>query len=330
MLTNAYHLWTKTDYTYPVKGLFMPNIVTYIHDEDEKIRPAMIVVPGGGYQRVSPAEGELVAKEFYKEGYNTFVITYTTNLLAQNPLKLQPLKDLSKAVMFLRKNAGVFKIIPNKLAVCGFSAGGHLSASLAVHYDAKELKISGEYENISNRPDAMILSYPVISSTSFVHKDSFLALLGEDPTKEELEYMSLENHVSEHTPPIFLWHTATDQHVPVENSYLFANACKAQGVPFELHVFGNGGHGISLANEDWASGNYDGYYTMQQYIETIEFYIENNIELPPSLKMIGEISEKLSLKEAIIQGVKNFSQRQHDEGIAIWPILAHRWLEKVL
>ncbi len=318
------------EYTYPVKGLFIPNVVTYIHDEDEITRPAMIVVPGGGYQMVSPSEGELVAKKFYNEGYNTFVITYTTNLLAQNPLKLQPLKDLSKAVMFLRKNAEVFKIIPNKIAICGFSAGGHLSASLAVHYDAKELKIGGEYENISNRPDAVILSYPVISSNSYVHKGSFSALLGENRTNEELEYMSVEKHVSQDTPPTFLWHTATDQPVPVENSYLFANACKEQRVPFELHVFGNGGHGLSLANEDWASGNYEGFYTMEQYIETIEFCVKNNIELPPSLKMIGEFSNEMSLKESIIQGIKNFPQRQHDKGIAIWPILAHEWLKKVL
>ncbi|MBM7603911.1 acetyl esterase/lipase [Metabacillus crassostreae] len=330
MLTNTYHLWTKTNYSYPATGCFLPNIVTYIHDEDEKTRPAMVVVPGGGYKRVSPAEGELVAKKFYNEGFNSFVVTYTTNLLEQSPLKLQPLMDLSKAVMFLRKNAEIFKIIPDKLTVCGFSAGGHLSASLAAHYDAKELKIGGEYENISNRPDAVILSYPVISSTSFVHKDSFLALLGEDTTKEELEYMSLEKHVSEHTPPTFLWHTATDQHVPVENSYLFADACKAQGVSFELHVFGNGEHGLSLANKDWASGNYNGYYTLQQYIETIEFCVKNNIELPPSLKNIEEISKEMSLKDSIIQGVKNFSQRQPDEGIAIWPHLALRWLEKVL
>jgi len=103
---------------------FIPNVVTYIHEEDNSKRPAMIVVPGGGYSFVSPTEGELVAKEFYRKGYNAFVVTYTTNLLKTSPLRLQPLKDLSKAVMLVRKRAEQFNIDPTKVTVCGFSAGG--------------------------------------------------------------------------------------------------------------------------------------------------------------------------------------------------------------
>ena len=331
MITNTYHLWTKEEYNYPIFGNFIPNVVSYIHDEDDHKRPAMVVVPGGGYSMVSPTEGELVAKEFYHKGYNAFVITYTTNLLKKMPLKMQPLMDLSKAVVFLRKNAEMFNIIPDKLTICGFSAGGHLCGSLAVHYHAKELMIGNEYKGISNRPDAVILSYPVISSVSHSHKDSFIALLGKYATKEELEYMSLEKHVTENTPPTFLWHTATDELVPVENSYVFAEACKAEKVSFELHVFGNGGHGLSLANEDWASGNYGGHYTMQQFLETLEFCIENRIELSPPFNNLREIPEGISVKEAIIQGMREFTPPTNpDEGIAIWPILAHNWLKKVL
>jgi len=331
MIIETYNLWSKEEYTYPVLGQFIPNVVTYLHDEDEKIRPAMIVVPGGGYCMVSPTEGEIVAKEFYNKGYNAFVVTYTTNLLMTTPLKLQPLKDLSKAVVLVRKNVRQFRIDPDKVIICGFSAGGHLCGSLAVHYDAKELVLSGEYEGISNRPDAVILSYPVITSGEYAHKDSFKALLGQDAALEELDYMSLEKHVTKDTPPAFLWHTATDGLVPVENSFLFAKACKEKSVPFELHVFGKGDHGLSLANKDWATGNYGGLYTMDQFFETMQFLVDNDKELPPPFNMMGKIPKGANVKELILQGMKRFApQVQPDEGISIWPELAHNWLKKTL
>jgi acetyl esterase/lipase len=187
------------------------------------------------------------------------------------PLKMQSLMDLSKAVVFVRKKAEQFRINQNKLVLCGFSAGGHLCGSLAVHYDAKELVFEGKYEGISNRPDAVILSYPVITSGEYAHRGSFIALFGEEATEEELEYMSLEKHVTKHTPPTFLWQTAMDELVPVENSYFFAKACKEHEVIFEHHVFGNELHGMSLANEEWASRNYDGIYTMQQFLRQYSF-----------------------------------------------------------
>ena len=330
MINETYHLWTKEEYSYPALGQFIPNVVTYIHEEDDSKRPAMIVVPGGGYSVVSPTEGEIVAEEFYRKGYNTFVVTYTTNLLRTSPLRLQPLKDLSKAVMFVRKSAEQFNIDPTKVTICGFSAGGHLCGSLAVHHDSQELILDREYEGISNRPDAVILSYPVISSGEFGHKDSFIALLGSEATEEELEYMSLEKQVTKKTPPTFIWHTATDELVPVENSYLFANACKEQGVDFEHHVFGNGKHGLSLANEDWASGNFGGNYTMQQLYETLQYFVDNGNPLPEPFNHFGAIPEGVSVKEAIKQGMQQFAKdNQPDQGIAIWPELADNWLRKL-
>ena len=330
MINETYHLWTKEEYSYPALGQFIPNVVTYIHEEDDSKRPAIIVVPGGGYSVVSPTEGEIVAEEFYRKGYNTFVVTYTTNLLRTSPLRLQPLKDLSKAVMFVRKSAEQFNIDPTKVTICGFSAGGHLCGSLAVHHDSQELILDREYEGISNRPDAVILSYPVISSGEFGHKDSFIALLGSEATEEELEYMSLEKQVTKKTPPTFIWHTATDELVPVENSYLFANACKEQGVVFEHHVFGNGKHGLSLANEDWASGNFGGDYTMQQLYETLQYLVDNGNPLPEPFNMFGAIPEGVSVKEAIKHGMQRFAQdNQPDQGIAVWPELADNWLRKL-
>ncbi|MCB2354573.1 alpha/beta hydrolase [Clostridium estertheticum] len=333
MINDTYFLWEKEEYSYPVKGRFIPNIVTYIHEKNNKLRPAMLVVPGGGYCVVSDTEAEIVAKEFYNKGYNAFVVTYTTNLLMTIPLKLQPLKDLSKAVMFVRKKAEKFFVNPNKVIICGFSAGGHLTGSLAVHFDARELVLDSEYEGVSSRPDAVILSYPVITSGEYAHKGSFRALLGENASSKELEYMSLEKQVNKDTPPTFLWQTATDDVVPVENSYLYAKACKKYGVTFEYHVFGNGGHGMSLANEDWAAGNFGGDYTMQQYYENIQFMIDNNMELPTPFNMMGEIPKGVCARDIVKEEIKKIlSQRQlqPDKGIAVWPELANNWLKKVL
>ncbi|CAG5091873.1 Esterase/lipase [Thermobacillus xylanilyticus] len=330
MITKTHALWRKEEYTYPVTGDFVPNLVTYVHEDDE-IRPALIVVPGGGYILVSPTEGEIVAKAFYDKGCNVFVLTYTTNLLQRTPLKMQPLKDLSQAVRFVRKQAREFRIDPEKVAICGFSAGGHLCGSLAVHHDAEALQpVSPEYEGVSNRPDAVILCYPVISSGEYAHQGSFKALLGPEATAEELAYMSLEKQVSRRTPPVFLWHTATDEAVPVENSLLFAKACKENGVPFELHVFGNGRHGLSLANRQWASGEYGRDYTMQQVYEALQYLIDHRMELPPPYDQIGPVPEGADARQVVNQFQSRFAHlRQPDDGIAMWPELAHQWLKKI-
>ena len=157
----------------------------------------------------------------------------------------------------VRKKADEFRIAPNRLFICGFSAGGHLCGSLGVHYKSKELLLDGKWANISNRPDGMILSYPVISSGEYAHKGSFHALLGMNPTFDELEYMSLEKQITKDTPPAFIWHTETDDAVPVENSYLFAQGCKRHGVEYELHVFRkgmrNGQKGIMMVIIRWNS-----------------------------------------------------------------------------
>ncbi len=176
-----------------------PSLVSYIH-EDEQKRPCMIVVPGGGYRFVSQREGEIVARKFYDKGYNTFVLTYTTDLTLTEPLREQPMKDLARAI---------YQIDPEKVILCGFSAGGHLCASVGVHYEdiQDEHRV---YKKFSCRPDAVILSYPVITSGMYAHKDSFKVLYGEDATETELHYMSLEKHVTKKIPPCFVWHTVSD------------------------------------------------------------------------------------------------------------------------
>ncbi len=225
-------IWRDSEYAYPMAFGFRPDMVPYIH-EDETVRPCVIVVPGGGYSFVSPSEGELVADRFYDAGYQTFVFTYTTNLLKAAPLMDLPMGELARAVRLVRTRAGEFKADPNRVILCSFSAGGHLCGSLCVHFDGVA-DPDPVLNAVSPRPDAAILSYPVITSGEYAHRDSFQCLLGRDiyERKDEearrlLDYYSLENHVTAATPPCFLWQTVTDELVPVENSVLMARALKA-------------------------------------------------------------------------------------------------------
>ena len=220
MIGERIELWHKEEYHYPAAHGFIPIMVSYIH-EDELMHPAMLVVPGGGYRLVSPSEAHLVAMEFYQAGYNVFVLEYTVNPLDEAPLKLQPLKDISRAMRMIRFRAEQLHILSDQIVVCGFSAGGHLCASLCVH--GADIEDPDEkYQKFSNKPDAAVLSYPVITSGKYAHRDSFVALLGKNPTKKELEYMSIEKYVTKEIPPCFIWQTATDGTVPVQNSYLLA------------------------------------------------------------------------------------------------------------
>lgn len=325
MKSEKITIWNQGEYTYSMAFGFVPNIVSYLHEEDERERPCMLVVPGGGYCVVSPTEGEIVAKEFYEDGYNAFVLTYTTNLLMAAPLKDQPMKDLSRAIRYIRKNAKVFHINSDQLVICGFSAGGHLCGSVCVHYqDVSEEK--EEYKGISNRPDAAILSYPVITSGEKAHRDSFRALLGFDPTDEELTYMSLEKQVTPDTPPCFLWQTVTDEAVPVENSYLYAKACKENEVPYAHHVFSKGQHGLSLANEAWAAGEFGTPYTMEQIFNIIENVKNGTLPIPEEEKELLLSQFDYSGED----GKDKLPHNQKNDEVRIWPLLAKEWLKTVL
>ena len=195
-------------------------------------RPAIVVCPGGGYLYCSPREAEPVALRYAARGFHAFILRYSVGWDAAG---FSPLQEVSWVIGYLREHAEELHIDPNKIATCGFSAGGHLALAAGV---------KGE-----NKPNAMILGYPVITSGEFAHRDSFTNLLGESAALELLEYVSLENRVTASAPPAFLWTTYTDEIVPMENTMLFASALRRAGVPFELHVYSVGEHGLGLAGK---------------------------------------------------------------------------------
>jgi len=203
----------------------------------------VLVCPGGGYVGRAPHEAAPIAERFNASGMQAFVVQYR---VAPNRHPA-PLLDVSRAMRIIRHRAAEWQVDPTRIAVIGFSAGGHLTASLGVHYELPELSVGDDLDAISARPDALILSYAVISSGARAHRGSFENLLGPDASAEMIRKMSLELHVTEQTPPTFLWHTADDAVVPVENSLRFAAALRDHGVSFELHVYPSGVHGLGLA-----------------------------------------------------------------------------------
>jgi len=211
-------------------------------------RPAILIIPGGGYLMTCDREAEPVARFFMGFGYSAFVLRHSTAPLDNEYL---PLAECSESMRIIRENADEWAIDRDNVAILGFSAGGHLAGSLATMYnDAGLYEKYGDFGGL-NRPDAAILSYPVISAFDHPHRGSFENLLGEkDPSEEKLAKWSLENRVTEDTPPCFIWHTTGDGTVPVENSILFASALSSKKIPFELHIFPHGMHGISLVTEE--------------------------------------------------------------------------------
>ncbi len=293
----------------------------------------MLVVPGGGYAMVSPMEGEIVAKKFFEEGYQAFVLTYTTNMFRIAPLEKQPLRDISRAVRCIRSKAEELRVQSDRIACCGFSAGAHLVGSLAVHYGDLVLAEEPCLE-VSNRPDAILLCYPVITSGEKAHRESFELLFGKDVSKESLAWASLENHLTADTPPAFLWQTMTDELVPVENSILYAKACRAAGVPCELHLFMEGWHGMSLANKDWANNNIgeSSLYTMMQQWQTAKILHGNNpAVIPPIFASAAKAENLTDFAAAWFQAAEHQQQKERhaDESVAQWPKLAFSWLERV-
>lgn len=339
MKTFRQDIWKKEEYTYAAAYGFMPNIRAYLHD-DEEVRKCMLVVPGGGYCMVVPPEAEIVAKTFYEKGMNAFVLTYTSDITMSVPLKKQPLMDISRAVRLIRKNSKEYKIDPNSVIIAGFSAGGHVCGTLCVHYD--DVEDTPEYNAFSNRPDGAILGYPVITTGEFTHIYSVMALVGNDASQEEKDYYSVEKNVTENTPPCFIWQTEKDGLVPVENSYLMAQALRSKGVSFTHHVFPRGDHGLSVASADFFRGNFGENYTMEQLGYAVE-NVKNGTAVNLSERRREELFEQFKLNEKKPEKNENEEKKENppmmpwgnpfEEGwknpfadVAMWPDMAYEWI----
>ncbi|MDD3404143.1 MAG: alpha/beta hydrolase [Hespellia sp.] len=245
----------------------------YLIDNSEEIhqgmkRPVIVVCPGGGYWFTSDREADPIALKYLGEGFHTFVLRYSTGEGAAYPLALQ---ELSKLISVIRSHADEWMIDPEKIIGCGFSAGGHLAASLGVL--SEEACITDEIgvKKGENKLNALVLGYPALSlipqevevppeikalletgEISF-GPDPVETLSGQKPTQEDKDRFNLLNYVSENVPPSFVWNTYTDALVPFEDSITWAIKLEQYHVPVELHVFSQGNHGLSLANEETAT-----------------------------------------------------------------------------
>ena len=234
-------LWDNT----PLFSGRVDPVINPILAEGEN-RPAVVICPGGGYHFLAyDQEGYDCAEWFRGLGISAFVLTYR---LAPDHLPCQ-LMDVQRAIRYLRYHAKDFHLDPDKIGVMGFSAGGHLAGSAAVHFREK-LCPTDEIDEVSARPDYAILCYPVISSEEFGHEGSLINFLGEEKAQKQTcrDFFSLEKNVTPEMPPIFLWHTAEDTVVPVENSLAMASALAKNNVPVELHIYPYGPHGQGQAN----------------------------------------------------------------------------------
>ncbi|HHU03327.1 MAG TPA: alpha/beta hydrolase [Christensenellaceae bacterium] len=205
-------------------------------------RPVVIICPGGGFNFLSFREAEPVAIKMLSYGYHAAVLYYSTEP-AKFPTQLL---QAMAAVNELRSNADEYNIDPDRICIMGFSAGGHVAASLGVFWNKPYYSGLLGIDPEAIMPNALCLGYPVITSGDYAHEGSIENLEGENNRLS----LSLEKQVSDETPPCFIFHTLYDDIVPIENSILFAKALKIHGVPFELHVFEEGPHGISLGNTE--------------------------------------------------------------------------------
>lgn len=233
------------------------NLYTYFLDSSIEMRPnekrpVILMCPGGGYEMTSDREAEPMAMQFLAMGYHVAILRYSVCPVRYPAALLQ----VAESVLYLKKHAEEYHIDPEKIVLQGCSAGGHLAANYGIAWNSPFLtKLMGmENDPERLRVAGLLLCYPVITSGEKAHEESFRNLLGEQ-YEEKKEELSLENQVTPDTPPTFLWHTATDETVPVENSLYFFQACLQQGVSAELHIYPVGGHGLSLANEETCRAN---------------------------------------------------------------------------
>ncbi|MBR4864555.1 MAG: alpha/beta hydrolase [Oscillospiraceae bacterium] len=227
----------------PSLELYIPENMKELNRAEEK-RPSVLLLPGGGYRFVSRREAEPVAMHLLTLGFNVFILTYS---VAPNAFPTQ-LREVAAAMELIWENSDKWYCDPEKIAIMGFSAGGHLAAHYTNRYDCPHVRATFP----DSKPvAASVLAYPVITADpAYCHSGSFEKLNGGTypERQEEIDFFSCDKMVSERTPPSFLWHCTGDKVVPVQNSILYAKALADNKVPFRMEIFPAGKHGMSTCD----------------------------------------------------------------------------------
>lgn len=222
----------------------IPTLTPYLPDPTNTTGAAMVICPGGGYEHLAPHEGRDYALWLNQHGVACFVLKYRLGSNGYHyPAEFQ---DVTRAMRWTRAHAADDKINPHRIGIMGSSAGGHLAATLLTHFDSGNTNADDPIERQSSRPDLGILCYPVITMGEYTHQGSKDNLLGKHPSAKLVKLLSNEMQVKTNTPPCFIWCTYEDKTVPVENSLMFAEALRKNHVPFDLHIYQKGGHGMGL------------------------------------------------------------------------------------
>jgi acetyl esterase/lipase len=229
----------------------IPTVTTFLPDPALATGAAMVICPGGGYGGLADHEGAGYARWLVEHGIAGFVLKYRLGTGGYHHPAM--LNDAARAMRLVRSRAAEWKIDPTRIGIMGSSAGGHLASTLLTHFDAGDASATDPIERESSRPDLGVLCYAVITMGPDTHMGSRQNLLGKDPSPDLITLLSNELQVTPKTPPCFIWHTDEDKTVKVENSLSFALALRHAGVPFDLHIYEKGGHGMGLGNNHpWA------------------------------------------------------------------------------
>ncbi len=224
----------------------IPTLAPYLPEASARNGATVLILPGGGYANLAEHEGKGYAEWFVARGFTAYVLKYRLGSANyHHPIMLQ---DAARALRMVRAFAKRDGLDPQRIAVIGSSAGGHLAATLETQFDSPESRPAqtDAIDAESARPDIAILCYPVITMGEFTHAGSKANLLGKEPSPDLVKQMSAENRVTAQTPPTFIWSTFEDKTVPIENSLAFAQALRKAGVPFSLHIYEKGSHGLGF------------------------------------------------------------------------------------
>ena len=240
-MDNMHELWGMEIPYNDKENKFIPKITAYHAGS----KGAVIIFAGGGYCMKAEHEGPVMGEWLRDNGITAFVVDYRVAPY-KHPAEIS---DAMRAVKFVRFYAEKYGIDRDKVAVMGFSAGGHLAGSVSVHFDKELYEATDRIDSEECRPNLSILCYPVIDMGTYRHDGSRTNLIGSNPRKKDEEFMSLHKHVTENTPEAFLWHTSKDDCVPVMNSLLYAQALSRENIPYEMHIYPEGPHGLGLATD---------------------------------------------------------------------------------